>query len=345
MLRSFPKLATISVIAITIAACSSDNRYKRQVSGNESYLDAPPLQRIVVPENLTLPAANPDFLIKPGRQDGLLGKQLDIRPPEIPFAALAGSQAEYRNSVAILTAKSGQFSWQQVLNILSAQAVPFSNQNATSVVTDYIPWLRGSDDYEQRGRYEIVMTSEGNTDYLLVKLLDLQSQQQDATLNPTDMRRYTIMMFNDIVLQLAKNDEYTASLEQAQSQIGNQVIEVQTSTNETGLPVIIMRSKFNDSWAKIQPALALMGMKITKQERSKGSMTVDYSGSISDALSKTGSANLPITKDSYNVTLGDLENRTSVQFNVKDKNKFLTAEENKIVAFVLQEALKQTVNL
>ncbi len=36
------KVAGVSLVLL-LAACSSDSRYKRQVSGDESYLDAAPL--------------------------------------------------------------------------------------------------------------------------------------------------------------------------------------------------------------------------------------------------------------------------------------------------------------
>lgn len=42
------KVAGVSLVLL-LAACSSDSRYKRQVSGDESYLDAAPLAELSRP--------------------------------------------------------------------------------------------------------------------------------------------------------------------------------------------------------------------------------------------------------------------------------------------------------
>lgn len=42
------KVAGVSLVLL-LAACSSDSRYKRQVSGDESYLDAAPLAELHAP--------------------------------------------------------------------------------------------------------------------------------------------------------------------------------------------------------------------------------------------------------------------------------------------------------
>ena len=48
------KVASVSLVML-LAACSSDSRYKRQVSGDESYLDATPLAELGFSTLLTLP--------------------------------------------------------------------------------------------------------------------------------------------------------------------------------------------------------------------------------------------------------------------------------------------------
>ncbi len=48
------KVAGVSLVLL-LAACSSDSRYKRQVSGDESYLDAAPLAELHAPAGMILP--------------------------------------------------------------------------------------------------------------------------------------------------------------------------------------------------------------------------------------------------------------------------------------------------
>ncbi|EHC76643.1 Outer membrane protein NlpB [Salmonella enterica subsp. enterica serovar Montevideo str. S5-403] len=47
------KVAGVSLVLL-LAACSSDSRYKRQVSGDESYLDAAPLAELHAPAGMIL---------------------------------------------------------------------------------------------------------------------------------------------------------------------------------------------------------------------------------------------------------------------------------------------------
>ena len=56
------KVASVSLVML-LAACSSDSRYKRQVSGDESYLDATPLAELHAPAGMILPIQNGDYNI------------------------------------------------------------------------------------------------------------------------------------------------------------------------------------------------------------------------------------------------------------------------------------------
>ena len=47
------KVAGVSLVLL-LAACSSDSRYKRQVSGDEAYLQASPLSELHAPAGMIL---------------------------------------------------------------------------------------------------------------------------------------------------------------------------------------------------------------------------------------------------------------------------------------------------
>ncbi|MGL9769158.1 MAG: outer membrane protein assembly factor BamC [Sodalis sp. (in: enterobacteria)] len=77
-----PKVAGVSLI-ILLTACTSDQRYKRQVKGNEEYLKAPPLRALTSPSGMILPPQNSYYKIPDTPLNGAIGKDLDIRPPYI----------------------------------------------------------------------------------------------------------------------------------------------------------------------------------------------------------------------------------------------------------------------
>lgn len=56
------KVAGVSLVLL-LAACSSDSRYKRQVSGDEAYLQATPLSELHAPAGMILPVQVGDYNI------------------------------------------------------------------------------------------------------------------------------------------------------------------------------------------------------------------------------------------------------------------------------------------
>ena len=78
------KVAGVSLVLL-LAACSSDSRYKRQVSGDEAYLQASPLSELHAPAGMILPIQVGDYNIPVANSTGAVGKALDIRPPAQPL--------------------------------------------------------------------------------------------------------------------------------------------------------------------------------------------------------------------------------------------------------------------
>ncbi len=72
------KVAGVSLVLL-LAACSSDSRYKRQVSGDEAYLEAAPLAELHAPAGMILPVTSGDYAIPVTNGSGAVGKALDIR--------------------------------------------------------------------------------------------------------------------------------------------------------------------------------------------------------------------------------------------------------------------------
>ena len=86
------KVAGVSLVLL-LAACSSDSRYKRQVSGDEAYLEAAPLAELHAPAGMILPVTSGDYAIPVTNGSGAVGKALDIRPPAQPLALVSGARS------------------------------------------------------------------------------------------------------------------------------------------------------------------------------------------------------------------------------------------------------------
>ena len=95
------KVAGVSLVLL-LAACSSDSRYKRQVSGDEAYLEAAPLAELHAPAGMILPVTSGDYAIPVTNGSGAVGKALDIRPPAQPLALVSGARTQFTGDTASL---------------------------------------------------------------------------------------------------------------------------------------------------------------------------------------------------------------------------------------------------
>ena len=95
------KVAGVSLVLL-LAACSSDSRYKRQVSGDEAYLEAAPLAELHAPAGMILPVTSGDYAIPVTNGSGAVGKALAIRPPAQPLALVSGARTQFTGDTASL---------------------------------------------------------------------------------------------------------------------------------------------------------------------------------------------------------------------------------------------------
>ena len=210
-------LATVVGLStlMLLTACSSDQRYKRQVSGDESYLQAPELHDLKAPAGMILPLQNGDYDVPHSVAKGALGKELDIRPPAQPLALMNGTRAQFTGNTGVLAVDSSRGSiWSQVVNVVQSYKFPVAQRDdaAQQLTTDWVQWNRADEDNQYRGRYQISVQNQGYQQVLTVRLLELQQQGQTVT-TPVQVQRYTGQMLNDISTGLDKID--TASQDAA----------------------------------------------------------------------------------------------------------------------------------
>ncbi|MSE15289.1 outer membrane protein assembly factor BamC, partial [Pantoea agglomerans] len=113
-----------------LSACSSDQRYKRQVSGDESYLEASQLNELKAPAGMILPVQRGDFDVPRTTSQAPTGKQLDIRPPAQPLALMNGTRAQFSNNTGALMIDNSRGSvWSQVVNVVQSYKFPIASRN------------------------------------------------------------------------------------------------------------------------------------------------------------------------------------------------------------------------
>jgi len=339
------RVATVVGISLVmmLAACSSDQRYKRQVSGDESYLQAAPLQDLHSPAGMILPLQRGDYDVPAVSSTGGIGKQLDIRPPVQALALLSGSRAQYSGDTATLLVENSsqnQNLWSRVVSQLQAENTPIATRQDASqtLTTDWVKWSRLDEDVQYEGRYQVQVQQQGYQQAVIVKMLSLQQQGTSAPVtNTSELQRYNGMMLNRIIEGLDKQDNLLTS--QVDSRVG--VLNVQSGADDTGLPVLIVRGGYGAVWERLPAALEKAGMKVTDSSRPQGTLSVTYRALSSSGWDTLGAKDPELKEGDYKLQVGDLNNRSSLQF-IDSKGKPLTQSQNDALVAVFQAAFNPT---
>ncbi|MBE5201601.1 outer membrane protein assembly factor BamC [Pectobacterium quasiaquaticum] len=334
------KVVGISLVML-LAACSSDQRYKRQVSGDESYLKAPALHALNTPAGMILPVQNGDYDIPPVTLNGAVGKELDIRPPVQPLALLNGSRTQTSGDTATLllenSAQNSQL-WSQVIRVLQDKAFTIaSRQDANqTLTTDWISWPREDEDVPYQGRYQISVQQQGYQVALVVKLIGLQLNGQPVTAGD-QTQRYTGLMLN------ALSNGLDSQATERENALANRTIgslDVQSGADDTGLPLLIVRGPYTVVWDRLPVALDKIGMKVNDRSRPQGSVSVTYRAPSGGTWDDLGAKNPELPNGDYKLQVGDLDNRSSLQF-IDSKGHTLTQSQNDALVAVFQAAFSK----
>ena len=333
------KVATVSLVML-LAACSSDSRYKRQVSGDESYLDAAPLAELHAPVGLILPVENGDYNIPVTNGSGRVGKELDIRPPAQPLALVTGARTQFTGDTATLLLESGRSGslWPQVVSAVQSHNYPITKRDdaAQTLSTDWVQWNRADEDQQYRGRYQITVQPQGYQQALVVKLVNLE-QDGKPVADSASLQRYSAEMLNSIASSLDKTQ--TANQNAADNRNASQ-IDVQSAADDTGLPMLVVRAPFNVVWTRLPATLEKVGMKVTDSTRSTGSVALTYKPLSDGDWQALGARDPGLSSGDYKLQVGDLDNRSSLQF-IDPKGHTLTQSQNDALVAVFQAAFSK----
>lgn len=344
MAYSVTKSTVVKVVGLStimlLAACSNDQRYKRQVSGDESYLQASELKPLTASAGSILPLQNGDFDVPRSGSAGSVGKQLDIRPPAQPLALMNGTRTQFTGNTGVLMmdASTSAAVWPQVVNVVQSHKFPIADRQDGNqqLTTDWVNWNRADEDNQYRGRYQINVQKQGYQQALTVRLLQLQQQGNDVT-SPVQIQRYTAQMLNDISTGLDRMD---SAQQNAAASRSSAQIDVQSGADDTGLPTLVLRTPFNTAWQRLPAALKRVGMDVSDSNRSQGSLNVTYKSPSESSWDDIGAKDPELPNGDYKLQVGDLDNRSSLQF-IDPKGHVLTQSQNDALVAVFQAALNK----
>ncbi|MEN0583810.1 MULTISPECIES: outer membrane protein assembly factor BamC [unclassified Kosakonia] len=333
------KVAGVSLVML-LAACSSDSRYKRQVSGDESYLDAAPLAELHAPAGMILPVQNGDYTIPVANGSGAVGKALDIRPPAQPLALVSGARTQFTGDTATLMVENGRNStlWPQVVSILQGKDYSIDKRDdaTQTLTTGWVDWNRLDEDQQYRGRYQISVKPQGYQQAVVVKLVNLE-QAGKPVADAASLQRYSTEMLNVISSGL---DKTATDAQNAAENRSVSTLNVQSAADDTGLPMLVVRGPFNVVWQRLPSVLEKVGMKVTDSTRSTGSIAVTYKPLSDSSWQELGARDPGLASGDYKLQVGDLDNRSSLQF-IDPKGHTLTQSQNDALVAAFQAAFNR----
>ncbi|XBS68730.1 outer membrane protein assembly factor BamC [Acerihabitans sp. KWT182] len=332
------KVAGASLFML-LAACSSDQRYKRQVNGNEDYLQAPALSPLNSPSGMILPVENGDYTVPAGTLQGQVGKGLDVRPPAQPLALLDGSRSQYTGDTAVIQIENSAQArdlWSRVVAVVQSKGYTIaSRQDASQTLnTDWVQWSRADEDVQYRGRYQISLRTQGYQTSLIVKSLALE-QQNNPVAAPALVQRYTVSMMNSVAQGLEQLSEDQEN-KRAAGQTAD--LSVESGADDSGLPLLVVRSPYAVVWQHLPSALSKIGMKVKDSSRPLGTISVTYDAPGSGTWDELGAKDPDLVNGDYKLQVGDLGNRSTLQF-TDPKGHTLTQSQNDALVPVFQAAL------
>ncbi|WP_407331140.1 outer membrane protein assembly factor BamC [Enterovibrio sp. 27052020O] len=308
------KLGLSVVLVASLAACSSADK-RRQASDDFEYLDAPALSQWQ-----TLPDQQPEFSGAyriPERQfDGPVGRDIDIRPPQQILELIPGARYEQDTkgvTVWMPRAEQAERLWQTIEDMASQTQIPVRTASADSIETDWVVWTIEDDEEVIESRYLLTPIEDRARYGFRIDMVEWKRNGESENLSLASRERYNVQMTNLIAARYDNDLREEARLK-AQELVKN--IPISLGKDRSGLPVIIARAPYDVFWERLPNILNELGFTVEDRNRSQGTLSVALKEQDDEFWQELGVQPLQLDRNKYNILLGDLGNRTSI--NVTD---------------------------
>ena len=304
-----------SLMIAVLSACSSSPTERRQAKQDFKYLETKPLKEWQQPAEAK-PEFYPQYDIPKGEYVGGIGKEVDVRPPQQVLELIPGARIdEQKGEVTVWLVREEDVDklWQTVLTLIEKREIGIVTQTDSEIETDWLKWNSEDEDHEFGARYKIIRLNQNNRSGFKITLIDWQVDGKQTEVTQANKARYNILMTNLVT------SAYDAQLrEEARIRAEELVkrIPISMGQDRSGLPIIIARAPYNIFWERLGELLPMMGLEIEDRNRSQGTIKVKYKEPDDEYWEEIGTKPLAFEGSTYNLLLGDLGNRTSI--NVTD---------------------------
>lgn len=211
--NAFKKLAVLSVItSMFMVGCSSDQNYKREVDGNEDYLNSPALKSLIIPDGVSVPAESGDFYVANNEIEGAVGKQLDIRPPTLAIPTIPDAFVYYEHSAVTFNVPTSYGVWNNIPNTLNKQNILISSSDSKTIKTNNAIIIRQDEQQPVEASFVFTRQILGGTETITIMLTSLTRGSENLMSQPIEVQRYAVGLFNQIMDDVAPESLRTVSV-------------------------------------------------------------------------------------------------------------------------------------
>lgn len=357
------------VVIFALAGCASEQE-RRQAEGSFDYLTTVPGKTLQLPEGMKGPATGERYTIPPAHSRGAIGQAVDVLPPPQLLAVAEGSSVvdgidryAVRFDAIEQSGDMRDLAWYTLWEFFADAGLKgrFWDRDQGVVITDWHSidysekqsiWSRlnpfiaepTSDITRQRFLFQLDVASNGRSATLSASLLEferlLNGKSQHA-LSPEQRRAYVVGVLNEAVAWY----EYKQRLLTRSDGDGRQQIHLGFGQDASGMPLFVADAGFNRTWQSLATALERLGFAIDDHDKTKGSFSVSYEGSVSFWRSMFGAQDeLPLKRTKYQIMVGELATqRTSITI-LDEDNRPLKQEVAAKVHPVLERALATPIS-
>ncbi|MBY5948007.1 outer membrane protein assembly factor BamC [Photobacterium rosenbergii] len=333
------KLVAAAVAVVTLAGCSDGAERRRQANQDFNYLNTQPLESWTLPSDAQSGQVS-DYDIPAGEYQGAIGSGVDIRPPQQVLALIPGARALRDNDgVTLVMVKQEDLTdvWSVTRKLIAEQNIALRSQSADVLETDWISWNNEDEDTEIGSRYRIEKSADGGRYSYRIMLVDWREGGVEQTVSVENKERYSILMTNLVTSRYDEQEREQARL-RAQELIKQ--IPISMGQDRSGLPVIIARAPYNVFWERLPEVLGQLGFTVEGRNRSQGVVEVQFKSPDDEFWADLGTQPIELENRAYNLQLGDLGNRTSINITDTD-GKPVTEQALNSLAPVMAAAIER----
>lgn len=332
------KQLTPVILISALAACSSPME-RRHANGNDDYVNVKEQALLVIPRGLKTPQYSREYQIPQlptATQSGLLGKELDIRPPLQVLPMAEGTRVEEgSDNIKIVIESVGseldlkKEIFDSLLTFLKRKNIGIQKQNFQKgiIETDWIEnqevidskfW--GKDKFytlKQRYEFDVQVRPQSRMGSLVIKLIQHEESydgdKQEIALTSDDKRRYTIDMLNSAVSYL--------NIERMKAQKARRIkqsLGIDVSLVEGKHAYWQADSNFDNTWERLRLVLPEMGFEIADINRNKKLFFLNYNDDSGFWSTLLNNEKLPLKKGGYRLELSNGKDGAKTRIYLKD---------------------------